>query len=108
MSTIAADRPVVVVDDQLALLAALGLLPTASVTTIVTTYAWQQRILGAFVAPRSSEGQLQRIAASVSASAATVLAAVGDPIPSTSSSPTASDRRRVRPTPSRWDQRFGG
>ena len=69
----------VVVDDQLALLAALGILPVPPDTTIVTTYGWQQRILGAFVAPRAAEGQLQRIAAGASVTAAAVIEAIGSP-----------------------------
>ncbi len=72
-------RSFVVVDDQLALLAALQILPVSPDTTIVTTYGWQQRILGAFVAPRATEGQLQRIAAGASMTAAAVIEAVGSP-----------------------------
>ena len=72
-------RSFVVVDDQLALLAALQILPVPPDTTIVTTYGWQQRILGAFVAPRATEGPLQRIAVGASATAATVLDAIGSP-----------------------------
>src|SRR5690349_9818949 len=57
------------------------MLPVPGGTTIITTYGWQQRILGAFVAPRATEGRLQRIAAGVSATAATVLSLVGNPNP---------------------------
>ncbi len=59
-----------VLDDQLALLAALGSLPMKLGVVPVTTYTWQQRILGAFVAPRATAGQLQQIAAKVGANAA--------------------------------------
>ena len=71
----------VVVDDQLALLAALGALPASLGVAPVTTCAWQQRVLGAFVAPRSTAGSLQRLAASVGANAAVALAASGAPDP---------------------------
>ena len=70
-----------VVDDQLALLAALGSLPMELGVVPVTTYAWQQRILGAFVAPRATAGQLQQIAARAGATAARAIAAAGDPDP---------------------------
>ena len=70
-----------VVDDQLALLAALGSLPMELGAVPVTTYAWQQRILGAFVAPRATAGQLQQIAARAGATAARAIAAAGDPDP---------------------------
>jgi hypothetical protein len=75
------DRPVVVVDDQLALLAARDVLMPADDSIVVTTYGWQQRVLGAFVAPRATRGQLQAIAADARATAAHVLAAVGSPDP---------------------------
>lgn len=71
----------VVVDDQLALLLALGGLDVEPGTQMVTTYSWQQRALGAFVAPRATAGQLQRLAGSVGATAATAIAAVGQPNP---------------------------
>ncbi len=47
----------------------------------ITTYGWQQRVLGAFVAPRTTRGQLQVIAADARATAAEVRAAVGSPDP---------------------------
>lgn len=75
------DRPVVVVDDQLALLAALDLLQPPPGTRAITTYGWQQRVLGVFVAPRATGGQLQAIAADAGATAADVLVAVGAPDP---------------------------
>ena len=92
----------VVVDDQLALLAALGALPGSLDVVPVTTCAWQQRVLGAFVAPRSTEGQLQRLAASVGANAAVALAAGGTPNPTllviADPRPLAVDIARLRVT----------
>jgi hypothetical protein len=90
----------VIVDDRLALFAALGWLPTDPGVDIVTTYGWQQRLLGAFVAPRATEGQLQRLAATLGASAATALEAGGDPDPAlltiTDPRATAIDIARIR------------
>jgi hypothetical protein len=90
----------VVVDDQLALLFALGGLDIDPGTQMVTTYSWQQRALGAFVAPRATAGQLQRLAGSVGATAATALAAVGQPNPDrlliTDPRTTAVDIARLR------------
>jgi len=92
----------VIVDDRLALFAALGWLPTDPDIEIVTTYGWQQRLLGAFVAPRRTEGQLQRLAATLGASAATALDAAGNPDPQllTIADPrsTAIDIARMRVT----------
>lgn len=92
----------VIVDDRLALFAALGWLPREAGVEIVTTYGWQQRLLGAFVAPRATEGQLQRLAATLGASAATALEAGGHPDPAllTIADPrtTAIDIARMRVT----------
>lgn len=53
----------VVVDDQLALLATLGVLvlPEGVRGTLATGYAWQLRLTQALVSGRSTEGSLQRL-----------------------------------------------
>jgi hypothetical protein len=53
-----------VVDDHLALVAALGalVLPGGVVGTPTTTYAWQLRLSQALVAERTTTGALQRLA----------------------------------------------
>jgi hypothetical protein len=55
----------VLVDDQLALLAALGLIivPDGVHGTLATTYAWQLRLTQALVAGRTTAGTLQRVVA---------------------------------------------
>ncbi len=71
----------VVIDDQLGLYAALGALelPTDVVGVPVTTCAWQQRMLGAFVGDRLTIGRLRQIALDIGASTAEVVDAAARP-----------------------------
>jgi nucleotide-binding universal stress UspA family protein len=73
----------VVVDDQLALLATLGvlILPDGVRGTLTTTYAWQLRLTQALVSGRSTEGTLQRLVAMAQISRAAALARVTRPDP---------------------------
>jgi kynureninase len=73
----------VVVDDQLALLATLGLLvlPDGVRGTLVTTYAWQLRVTQALVSGRTTEGSLQRVVALAGIERPEALARVTRPDP---------------------------
>lgn len=71
----------VVVDDQLALLAALGLLTLreAMIGTPSTTYAWQLRLCQALVSGRCSLGALRRLVAAAGVTSAVALTRVTRP-----------------------------
>lgn len=73
----------VIVDDQLALLATLGMLvvPDGVHGTLATTYAWQLRLTQALVSGRTTEGSLQRVVALAGLDRADALARVTRPDP---------------------------
>ncbi len=98
----------VVLDDQLALYAALGLLalPPSIIGVPVTTYAWQQRMLGAFVVGRTNHGRLRHISTLAGLTREQALDAVGRPrvelleiADPTMDPPTPADITRQLPPP---------